>query len=84
MKYADVAVDITAKALDRPFQYLVPEELEAGIEEGAIVKAPFGNGNREITGYVLSLSDQPKLPGAEGRNKWICLKNVTAVRPPMK
>ncbi len=61
MKYADVAVDITAKALDRPFQYLVPEELEAGIEEGAIVKAPFGNGNREITGYVLSLSDQPKL-----------------------
>ncbi len=61
MKYADVAVDITAKALDRPFQYSVPEELEPEIEEGVIVEAPFGNGNRTITGYVLSLSDQPKL-----------------------
>ena len=28
MTYADVIVDITAKALDRPFQYLVPEDLE--------------------------------------------------------
>ncbi len=56
-----MAVDITAKALDRPFQYLVPEELESEIEEGAIVEAPFGSGNRKITGYVLSLSDQPKL-----------------------
>lgn len=61
MRYADVAVDITAKALDRPFQYMVPEELESEIEEGAIVQAPFGNGNRMITGYVLSLSDHPKL-----------------------
>ena len=56
-----MAVDITAKALDRPFQYLIPPELEAEMEEGAIVQAPFGNGNRMITGYVLSLSDHPKL-----------------------
>jgi primosomal protein N' (replication factor Y) len=61
MRYADVAVDITAKALDRPFQYRIPEELEAEVEEGAIVEAPFGNGNRTITGYVLSVSGQPKL-----------------------
>ena len=32
MRYADVAVDITAKALDRPFQYLIPPELEAEME----------------------------------------------------
>ncbi len=56
-----MAVDITAKALDRPFQYLIPKELEAEVEEGVIVQAPFGNGNRMITGYVLSLSDQPKI-----------------------
>ncbi len=72
MRYADVAVDITAKALDRPFQYLVPEELEAEVEEGAIIEAPFGNGNRTITGYVLSLSDQPKLDPAK-------IKPITAV-----
>ena len=56
MTYADVIVDITAKALDRPFQYLVPEDLEPEVEEGTIVEAPFGNGNRKITGYVMSLS----------------------------
>ena len=56
MTYADVIVDITAKALDRPFQYLVPEDLEPEVEEGTIVEAPFGNGNRRITGYVMSLS----------------------------
>ena len=56
-----MAVDITAKALDRPFQYRIPEELEPEVEEGVIVQAPFGNGNRMISGYVLSLSDQPKL-----------------------
>ena len=61
MRYADVVVDITAKALDRPFQYRIPAELESEVEEGVIVEAPFGNGNRMITGYVLSLSDRPKV-----------------------
>ena len=61
MTYADVIVDITAKALDRPFQYLVPEELEPEVEEGAVVEAPFGNGNRQITGYVMSLSESAKI-----------------------
>lgn len=61
MVYADVIVDCTAKALDRPFQYLVPEELESEVEEGTIIEAPFGNGNRKITGYVMSLSRQAKL-----------------------
>ena len=61
MTYADVIVDITAKALDRPFQYLVPEELEPEVEEGAVVEAPFGNGNRQITGYVMALSESAKI-----------------------
>ena len=61
MTYADVIVDITAKALDRPFQYLVPEDLEPEVEEGTIVEAPFGNGNRKITGYVMSLSHTARI-----------------------
>ena len=61
MIYADVIVDITAKALDRPFQYLVPPALEADVEEGTIVEAPFGNGNRKITGYVMSLSQSARI-----------------------
>ncbi len=64
MKYADIVVDITAKALDRPFQYLIPEELEDEVEEGSVVEAPFGQGNRKITGYVISLSDRPSIDPA--------------------
>ena len=56
-----MAVDITAKALDRLFQYAIPSELENQVEEGTIVEAPFGKGNRTITGYVMSISDQPKI-----------------------
>ncbi len=61
MTYADVIVDSTARALDHPFQYLVPEELVSEVEEGSIVEAPFGNGNRSMTGYVMSLSSSPKI-----------------------
>ena len=72
MLYADVIVDITAKALDRPFQYLVPEELAGQVEEGAIVEAPFGTGNRKITGYVTGLSGHPKIEADR-------IKPITAV-----
>ena len=72
MRYADVAVDITAKALDRPFQYGIPAELENEVEEGVVVEAPFGNGNRIIRGYVLSVTDSPRIAADK-------IKNITAV-----
>ena len=79
MVYADVIVDCTAKALDRPFQYLVPEELESEVEEGTIIEAPFGNGNRKITGYVMSLSRQAKLDPS--RIRPISVATTPATRP---
>ena len=35
MLYAEVIVDITAEALDRPFSYIIPEELEKDIADGS-------------------------------------------------
>ena len=61
MTYADVIIDLTAKALDRTFQYRIPPEMEDSIEEGAVIEAAFGNGNRKITGFVVGLSDDPKV-----------------------
>ena len=61
MIYADVIVNITAHALDRPFQYRIPEALRDKLEVGSVVTVPFGNGNRPVTGYVIGLSDQPAL-----------------------
>ena len=64
MTYADVIVDITAKALDRPFQYLVPEDLEPEVEEGTIVEAPFGNGNRKFSAALPAENTAAAAQGA--------------------
>ncbi len=60
MTFADVIVDISARELDRPFQYIVPPELEEEIRVGSQVVVPFGGGNRETNGFVINLSGVPK------------------------
>ena len=59
--YADIIVDISHEQLDRTFQYAVPEEMKQDIDVGVLVNVPFGRGNRTITGYVIELSNEPKL-----------------------
>lgn len=61
MIYADIIVDISHENLDRSFQYLVPEEMEKDIHIGMVAAIPFGNGNNERKGYVIGLSEKPKI-----------------------
>ena len=61
MIFADVIIDISVKSLDRPFQYIVPEEMEFDVDIGSVVKIPFGMGNRTMTGYVVGLSGEAKV-----------------------
>ena len=65
MMYADIIVDISHEKLDRSFQYRVPQELESQIHIGMVVSIPFGNGNHERRGYVIGLSQEPKLDSAK-------------------
>ena len=60
MIFADIIVDVSVKSLDRPFQYLVPEEMVADAVIGASVIIPFGKGNREMKGYIIGLSGTAK------------------------
>ncbi|MCH5252729.1 MAG: primosomal protein N' [Lachnospiraceae bacterium] len=60
--FADVIVDISVEALDRTFQYKIPENLEGTVIVGSRVRIPFGRGNREISGFVVGISDAPKIP----------------------
>ena len=60
-RYADIAVNITNEALDRSFQYIIPQRLEGEICPGSYVRIPFGNGNRLIEGYVLEIGDEARL-----------------------
>ena len=64
MKYADIIVDISHERLDRPFQYRIPPALLEKVIPGVWVKIPFGKGNREIKGYVVSLSERPEIDPA--------------------
>ncbi len=57
--YADVIVDITHTAVDRVFQYEIPEELSEQVRLGARVRAPFGQGNRIRDGYIIGFSEKP-------------------------
>lgn len=59
MVFAEIIVDISVKSLDRPFQYIVPEEMAEEAVVGALVRVPFGSGNRTMKGYIIGLSTEP-------------------------
>ena len=61
MKFADIIVNISVENLDKTFQYLIPDELAGKAVIGAPVTIPFGNGNRVRKGYIVGLSDMPKI-----------------------
>lgn len=52
---AKLAVAAAPYAIDRPYDYLVPQELEATLRPGMRVAVPFGRGNRVSDGIVLSV-----------------------------
>lgn len=62
--YANVIIDISHEKVDRTFQYLIPEFLQDKIYVGCKVIIPFGKGNAERTGYVLSISDKAEFDPA--------------------
>ncbi len=59
--YADIVIDISHEALDRPFQYRIPEVLEGQIRPGVWVLVPFGRGNTSKKGFVLRTSENPEI-----------------------
>lgn len=58
-KIAKVAVAKAVYAIDKPYDYLVPRELEDRLEPGMRVLVPFAAGNRGSDGIVLSLYEAP-------------------------
>ncbi len=59
MRYADIIIDNSAQDLDKTFQYVIPEEMEADIVPGVRVTVPFGA--RSIKGFVVAISDEPSV-----------------------
>ena len=57
-KYADIIIDISHEAIDRTFQYKVPESLCDQVRIGTQVSIPFGRGNHLRSGYIVSFSNK--------------------------
>jgi primosomal protein N' (replication factor Y) len=62
MMIAQVIVDVPARETDRPFDYVVPEHLQAWTEIGSRVAVPFGG--RLLQGFVVGFSREAEVdPG---------------------
>ncbi len=54
---AKVIVDHRSKAVDRPFDYIVPPDLEGRLTIGSRVLVPFSAGNAEVEGFCIGFSE---------------------------
>lgn len=58
-QFADIIIDLSAKNVDRVFQYRIPEPLVGRITEGCQVLIPFGKGDRLRKGIVVAVTGVP-------------------------
>lgn len=57
MYLADIILEQTAYSFDKPYGYLVPDDLEGSVLPGCRVVVPFGRGNTPRQGMVLRVSE---------------------------
>src|SRR5574340_835036 len=53
---AKIIIDVPTMQTDKPFSYLIPEELKQLVSVGMRVHVPFGRGNRLMQGFIVGLS----------------------------
>ena len=70
MRVAKIAVSAATYSIDRPFDYLIPEELSDSVLVGTRVMVPFGRGNRRSEGIVIGFAED---------SEWDNLKSVERV-----
>lgn len=56
-RVARIAVSDAVFSMDKPYDYMIPEELAAKVQPGVRVHIPFARGNRVREGIVLSVTD---------------------------
>ena len=59
---AKVAISSATYAIDKPYDYAVPQEMRGTLRPGTRVLVPFGTGNKRVEGLVLDLVDGERSP----------------------
>lgn len=75
--YAQVIVDVPAKQTNRPFDYVVPEQLKTWVSVGSRVGVPFGP--RTLQGFVVGLSDRTEMDAGKLKS----IEQVLDFMPPL-
>lgn len=60
LRFCRVAVDSPVLALDRPFDYVVPDRLVGRVAVGSVVRVPLHG--RRVRGFVTEMLDHPAVP----------------------
>ena len=69
-RVAKIAVSAATYWIDKPYDYLIPEDMAEKAVPGARVYVPFARGNRRCEGLILALSD---------RSEYDSLKSILSV-----
>ena len=59
---ARVAVSAAIYAIDKPYDYLIPPEMQGILHPGSRVLVPFGSGNRKTEGFVVQCVESDEAP----------------------
>ena len=71
-----VATVVFASGPEKPFDYLIPETLEAEVEPGRRLRVPFGRGDRSAVGYCIETGLKPA-----GQHRLKMVDNVVDASP---
>ena len=74
-----IAVNAAPYSIDKPYDYLVPEDLLDTALPGVRVRVPFGKGNRETEGIVLARNDAASPSPPRRRSVWLfgCVRDIS-------
>ena len=61
-RFAEIIINITHENVDRPFTYIVPDEIRENVDIGSRVIIPFGKGNRETKGVIVGFKNESEFP----------------------
>lgn len=77
--YAEVIIDQDAKALDKVFEYKIPNDL--AIDVGMRVYVPFGN--RILQGYVVGINEKPHYEESKIKSIVSRIEDFSAIKTEM-
>lgn len=76
VELAQVVVDVPTMQTNRPYTYQVPVLLERQLQVGTRVVVPFGNGHRQVQGFVVGFTD-----GTDYQGKLKPIQSVMDLQP---